>query len=971
MKKADSAKYSFKEQLFLVFVLLILPGILLKEAAEYVDREKMSVVTARVSADLHKPIDELRMFPTADAFWCLTLNELHRNAGGAKKFRDSLESLLGSAGVNAKYVIQKTKNKQFFSNFVDKNQAQAWDQLFKDIEAARTGNGAKVRNAAELRVRKFLGPHYLAEFAWLPSGKRVSTLIRADRDNQDSYIWLVKSSRNNAIVFLNKEHLRQNVWLKLFWLQWQNIENNLLAVDTSQLQNLKHPLAKLIRIALKKHEKSGARQISLDNHLFAAVHIDSGLYIVNFLKIPVDSVSSVKKVFFLFFLIVFSLVLAGRSGYIDFSPGNLKVRNQLIFMLFVSSGIPFIVLLLVGLDHLSEKEKFLIEAAYQKCVNFIQDIDRRSQIEFSQVILQAEKSLEKFKKELNSGATPEAVFEKVYGSLHPARSDMRIIASSGRLLLSRLGVLENGKFRASATGKGAAFNDATDKSLKIINDLGSYYLLFINKAEIDQKRFTEIEILSEMFYQKPIVEIMYDLVAMDGKIAPLGWGTQGFPVYKKDVSVSEKDDLKDFMVFIPQTPQKISKSFFGRQDDNLRRNPLGLRILFSDDAFIFPNPEHIYKFPELDALFAQLGANPSNKPQFVEYEGEKWIYAGYRAQFLERFKIVAMLPLKSIVKEVKREEDFLLYSGFLVIMLITAVAMLFSHSFLVPLKQLETASIALEKKTFGVSLPQMGNDEFGEMANIFKQSIAELEELSLASIVQGRLMPEHEIDSGNFDLYGKSISMTDLGGDYFDYFSVDENHFAVLIGDVAGHGVGSSLIMAMAKAAILCSGPCLKEPSALLQRLHLMICATRSRLQRKIMTFQYFLFHKNSGQGKYANAGGCSPIRFGLSMSSPAEIALSAPVLGGFKNSKFDEIDLAMKIGDAIILYTDGIVEAKNAAGRELGYDGFKEMLHKCYCCSAKDYYEAVLAEYNAWLGGEGAQDDLTMIFLIYKPERC
>ncbi|OGK08824.1 MAG: hypothetical protein A2W80_01590 [Candidatus Riflebacteria bacterium GWC2_50_8] len=133
------------------------------------------------------------------------------------------------------------------------------------------------------------------------------------------------------------------------------------------------------------------------------------------------------------------------------------------------------------------------------------------------------------------------------------------------------------------------------------------------------------------------------------------------------------------------------------------------------------------------------------------------------------------------------------------------------------------------------------------------------------------------------------------------------------------------------------------------------------------MTFQYLCFDKSSGIGKYANAGGCSPVLVCPESASTSEITLSGPVLGGFKNSKFSEIELKMQPGQALVLYTDGIIETKNPDGAEIGYERFNEWLLKHYSVDAAAYYHAVYNEYLIWLTGGDAQDDLTLIMMVYR----
>lgn len=282
-----------------------------------------------------------------------------------------------------------------------------------------------------------------------------------------------------------------------------------------------------------------------------------------------------------------------------------------------------------------------------------------------------------------------------------------------------------------------------------------------------------------------------------------------------------------------------------------------------------------------------------------------------------------------------------------------------------PLTALQTGAIAIRQRDFSFRLAGLSNDEFGEMARIFNSSMADFEELSLAGIVQARLLPQQGISDSRFDLFGRSIPMTEMGGDYFDYFQTGDNRLVVMAGDVAGHGVGASLIMAMAKAGVLRCSDCLDNPATVLTRLHQIVFASRSRAQRKVMTFQYLYYNPVDGAGVYANAGACSPVLVDHEKGTAHEITLQAPVLGGFKKSSFANLNLQLQPGQAIVFYTDGMVETMNPAGKEIGYDGFKQILLAAYDTDARRYYDNIYQKYREWLAGGQTQDDLTLVILL------
>jgi serine phosphatase RsbU (regulator of sigma subunit) len=77
-----------------------------------------------------------------------------------------------------------------------------------------------------------------------------------------------------------------------------------------------------------------------------------------------------------------------------------------------------------------------------------------------------------------------------------------------------------------------------------------------------------------------------------------------------------------------------------------------------------------------------------------------------------------------------------------------------------------------------------------------------------------------------------------------------------------------------------------------------------------------------------------------------------------------------MQPGQALVLYTDGVIEGKNPAGDEIGFDRFKQWLIDHYHADATAYYNAVYEEYLRWLAGGNAQDDLTLIILVYQNKK-
>jgi sigma-B regulation protein RsbU (phosphoserine phosphatase) len=295
------------------------------------------------------------------------------------------------------------------------------------------------------------------------------------------------------------------------------------------------------------------------------------------------------------------------------------------------------------------------------------------------------------------------------------------------------------------------------------------------------------------------------------------------------------------------------------------------------------------------------------------------------------------------------------------------LAQLLTKSFINPLLKLHEGALAIENRNFKYRLSIPNVDEFGEVSGIFNHMMVGLQELEIAKIIQESMFPKPEFNQGKFSVYGKSVTMIDVGGDYLDFFKVDDNNFAVLLGDVAGHGVAAAVIMAMAKATILVSGNYLHSPSAILNELHKTILSVKSSKQKKFMTFQYMLVNSETGENLYSNAGGCSPCLVRPTSKSLIELEKYEPVLGGFKNTIYSETSFEFVPGDAIVFFTDGIVECKNKKGEILGYKKLKDIFLACYDSNPKTYYENIYKAYLDYTGmGSEPEDDLTIIVLSY-----
>ncbi len=962
---AENGRTRGRELLFLIVSLFLAPMLLLYFAMDYFEQQNNSRLLETAGARLMAPLNQLRYHRKIEMLWCATLNEELKQSHDQQDMAGRIEKLARSTGEQLRYIIWQSRKKVLLSNFLNPDKFKDWDDLLDDARKSHGMPLSQERLFLESRVRKLLGPHYLVEHFNRAQNVSNPHLLRPDAGGRYPMVWLNDGEGRNkfgAMVLFKPDIITRDHRLKLLANSWRHDNTGLYHINLANPGTLPARHATTLRAACHDFIATG-REISRSGKtLVAVVSIGPNDFVANMLELSDYSSNSGRNTLLVALFTLFTLVLTLRSkpGILD--PGNISIRLQLLVLLFICSGLPLLVLALGALEHLEQQREYLIRSAYQSCIEYTQAIDLRSSGELSLVKRMSQNAVRTFKELFRKRAAESEIITKTFQQLHPSRSEFRAAASSSHYLIAHTGVYRDGSFYD--------FEDfefhrrQLPIEIKLVNDIGSYYLNFVNDMQVNPERYAEIELLTEMFYQKNLTEIVHELIMLTGNIEPMGWGSSNFPIFVDLISL-EDSKTADFFFTAGFTQDVINRAFAIRQTDNLRRNEAGLSVFLFDRYNIFPLDSENRDYPELRTIFNRVSTHPSPEPQRCSYAGEEWVFSGYQGNLLKNFSLLAMYPLSAVDKAIEQERQFIFSSAMAALVILISLTLLFAHSFTVPVAYLQRAATAVEKRDFTFKLPDLGHDEFGEMGRIFNQSIAELEELSLASIVQSRLMPAHTIASGRFDVFGRSVPMADLGGDYYDYFSIDDNRFAVLLGDVAGHGVGASLIMAMAKTAILCCKDFHDQPLQIINNLHRLICTTRSRKQRKIMTFQYLCFEKTTGLGKYANAGGCYPMLVCPDAAAVSEITLSGPVLGGLKNSKFSEAELQMQPGQALVLYTDGIIESKNPAGDEIGFDRFKQWLIDHYHADATNYH-AVYEEYLRWLAGGEAQDDLTLIILVY-----
>ena len=278
----------------------------------------------------------------------------------------------------------------------------------------------------------------------------------------------------------------------------------------------------------------------------------------------------------------------------------------------------------------------------------------------------------------------------------------------------------------------------------------------------------------------------------------------------------------------------------------------------------------------------------------------------------------------------------------------------------------------LRQGDLDVQIPLSSRDELGEVANSFNlmtrdlkrmmESIAEKErmeqELSIARSIQLNLLPRDLPEIPGIDIYGMSEPAQEVGGDCYDFLVTNDNRLILSIGDVSGKGIAAALLMANLQASLrMLAGDnlCLVDT---IRRLNESICQYTT--VGMFVTFFLAIWDSDKNKLTYVNAGHDYPI---ITRDNEFHsLTTGGMVLGVDPHAEYQEGSIELIPGDWLFLYSDGIVDARNAQGQQFEISMLQELLRKHFYLSAKEVVTSCMQEIRQFSEDRTFEDDRTLV---------
>jgi sigma-B regulation protein RsbU (phosphoserine phosphatase) len=235
-------------------------------------------------------------------------------------------------------------------------------------------------------------------------------------------------------------------------------------------------------------------------------------------------------------------------------------------------------------------------------------------------------------------------------------------------------------------------------------------------------------------------------------------------------------------------------------------------------------------------------------------------------------------------------------------------------------------------------------------------------EFDLARRVQMGILPRPWPLGGPEDLVGFMRPAREVGGDAFDFIPINEDHVGFAIADVAGKGIAAAMVASVTHALVRVLASDLLDPAECVARLNQFMAAHNPEML--FVTMLYCVLDRRTGVVSYANAGHPWPLMVNSEgVVSPLTGTISIPV-GITNKANWSTMTVALKPGERLFLFTDGLTEAVGASGEHYGEERLSQNLQALAHEAPGELMRKLIVAIDEFTGSEQASDDMTCLML-------
>lgn len=265
----------------------------------------------------------------------------------------------------------------------------------------------------------------------------------------------------------------------------------------------------------------------------------------------------------------------------------------------------------------------------------------------------------------------------------------------------------------------------------------------------------------------------------------------------------------------------------------------------------------------------------------------------------------------------------------------------------------------------GVYLSFSGRRFHQIQSDLIRKNVSTQMELNVAQGIQKGILAREFPDTESCGVYADMTLAAEVGGDFYDWFYVDESHLAIVIGDVSGHGMAAAMFMALTKTLIKVYAQARYPSDKVLEHTNRYLVG--SNPEKFFVTGWMGILDLTTGNLSYANAGHNYPV---IMRADEEPVFLKAKpnfVLGRKRLVKYTERHVKLSPGDRLILYTDGVTEAKSPDGAFFENERLLSVLDTAKTQDQRQLVETLRQRLDEFEHGAEHYDDATILALSYK----
>ena len=270
---------------------------------------------------------------------------------------------------------------------------------------------------------------------------------------------------------------------------------------------------------------------------------------------------------------------------------------------------------------------------------------------------------------------------------------------------------------------------------------------------------------------------------------------------------------------------------------------------------------------------------------------------------------------------------------------------------------MDDLSLTIEKAIAQINFVHESQKEHAQLESL-KNDLTTAHDIQ--QYILPRVFPPFPEDIDKVDVYASMGAAKDIGGDFYDFFRIDDDHIALVIADVCGKGIPAALFMAVSRTIIRSKGmqgcsaaECMTESNRLL---------AAYSVGNMFVTVFYAIYNTKTGFVSYSNAGH-NPPHLLRRDGTVSELPISKnTIMGVFDDLEYQEDTLQLEQGDVLVMFTDGVTEATNVECKEFGAERLDNILRQLTNTHCQQIIEAIKAGIKEFVGAAEQSDDITML---------